>query len=158
MGSKTLSKSLLFVVLSFSVALAQDVLGGPAPDCEYRRMDSLWITHADVPLYPPLAVQARLSGTITIRIVVKGGAVASAESKTPNLGPLSAAAVENVKTWRFAPQSYGDFCIRYTYALDGTELPAPRNPTVEMDFPGRVKITTSPVQRVAIPSAGGTAK
>jgi hypothetical protein len=126
-------------------------------NCDYRRLESVIVTHADVPLYPPLAVQARVSGTVEVRILIKGGTIVSADA-IPGANPmLSLVAKENVQTWRFTPQSYGDFCVRYEYELSSVESPTAMNPTVEMNFPERVKITTSPVESRAIPTVGGTA-
>jgi hypothetical protein len=116
----------------------------PTQKCDYRRMDSVIVTHALVPLYPPLAVQANVSGVVKVRIVIKGGIIVSTDPM-PGANPaLSVAARENLKTWQFTPQSYGDFCVRYEYELKGEAVVGATNPTVEMHLPDRVKIVASP--------------
>jgi hypothetical protein len=34
---------------------------------------------------------------------------------------LKTATVENLKTWRFAPEASGEFTVTYTYAIAGEE-------------------------------------
>lgn len=151
--TRKLALTLTFLTAFLSVASGQDKR---LLNCDYRRLDSsVIVTHADVPLYPPLAVQARLSGTVDVRIKIEGGSVVNADPIPGANKLLSVVAKENIQTWRFTPQSYGDFCVRYVYELDQVEIPTARNPTVEMNFPDRVKITTSPVASFSIPSTGG---
>ena len=115
-----------------------------AANCDYRRMDSILVVQANVPLYPPLAAQAHVSGTVDVRILVKGGSIVSADV-IPGAHPILAAfAKGNVETWKFAPQSYGDFCVRYVYELDKEESVGLSNSRVEVRFPDWVKITAAP--------------
>jgi hypothetical protein len=140
-------KQVIFTPVALAVLLgsasAQDKRD---QSCEYRRMDSVIVTRAEVPLYPPLAVQANVSAAIDIRIIVKGGVVVSTDPM-PGANPmLSIAARENLKTWQFTTQSYGDFCVRYEYELKGEAVVGSTNPTVEMHLPDRVKIVASPAK------------
>jgi hypothetical protein len=121
-------------------------------------MDSIFVTHADVPLYPVVARQARLSGIVDVRILVKGGSIDSVDLMPGSNPVLAIPAVENIKTWSFSPQSYGDFCVTYSYKLDSSELVSARNPTVLMEFPERVTITSSPVQASSTDSKDGSVK
>lgn len=142
MTGNALTLTLVAIALSLNPAFAQQK---SSPNCDYRRMDSIRVIHADVPLYPALAVQARISGLVDVRISVKGGAVISAES-IPGANPmLSASAKENLQTWRFATQSNGDFCVRYMYELGNNLVPVLGNSTVEMRFPDFVRITADPL-------------
>jgi len=129
------------LALFLSPAKAQEK---PSSGCDHHRQDSLIVTHAEVPLYPPLAVQAHLSGTVDIRITVKGGAVVTADPVPGANLLLSMAAQKNVQTWGFASQSYGDFCVRYVYELDKQEGNGPSNSRVEIRFPDSVRIMATP--------------
>jgi hypothetical protein len=153
MTSKTFFVFGLFLSLGLSVIQAQTT-----PDrhgCGYSRMDAINIAQASVPLYPLLAVQARISGTVKIRVLVQGGAITSADVIESDNPVLAAAAKENLQTWRFAEHGYGDFCVTYDYVLGKIEMPSPTNPKVEMDFPSRVRITTSPMESALLHQKSG---
>jgi hypothetical protein len=63
------------------------------------------VFHADVPLYPQLAIQARVSGVVHLHVFVDNGVVTSAEPESiGQVQPLVAAATENVKTWSSRPE------------------------------------------------------
>jgi hypothetical protein len=128
-------------VVFFAAAAGAQEIGSP---CNYSRMNSIIVTHADVPLYPPLAVQAHVGGTVDIRIKIKGGVITSADP-VPGTNPmLAASARANLLTWQFAAQGYGDFCVRYVYQLDRQEGVGPSNSRVEMRFPDTVKVMATP--------------
>jgi hypothetical protein len=129
------------VFILFAAAADAQELGSP---CNYSRMNLIIVTHADVPLYPALAVQAHVGGTVDIRISVKGGAIVSADP-VPGTNPMLAASAKvNLMSWQFASTGYGDFCVRYVYELDKEEGVGPSNSRVEMKFPDRVKIMATP--------------
>jgi hypothetical protein len=106
------------------------------------------VLHADVPLYPQLAMQARVTGVVHLHVLVDGGVVTKVEPESlGQIQPLVAAATENVKTWRFAPEARGTFNVTFTYDLEKTEVPQSVNPQIVMHLPTSVKITAWPVER-----------
>lgn len=139
----------LGLVLMASLATPQNQ---PSPfqkfGCDYSRQDALRIVHAEVPLYPVVALQAGLAGTVKVHVVIEGGKIVTAEPMPGANPPLAVSAQTNIQTWRFADDGYGEFCVTYIYELDRSH--DPKNPTVEMDFPNKVKITTSPAAPIAI--------
>ena len=115
------------------------------------------VLHADVPLYPQLAIQARVSGVVHLHVFVDNGAVTRAEPESvEEVKPLVAAATENVKTWRFALGARGTFDVTYTYELEKTEVPQSVNPQIVMNLPASVKITSWPVERACLDCGPGS--
>ena len=92
---------LLLLICCLSSATAQDA--PPAPnEVPAREMAGRLINRVD-PLYPPLARQARIQGTVILKVFIsKSGDVQDLQliSGHPMLAP---AAVEAVKQWRYRP-------------------------------------------------------
>jgi TonB-like protein len=107
------------------------------------------LVHADVPLYPPIGLAARLSGTVRVKILVSNGAVVNAETDSSAHMILVNAAEKNVKTWQFTPDTNGSFELTYIYQLQTEEARSPENPRVEMQLPV-VKIIGRPVKRTTV--------
>lgn len=103
------------------------------------------VMRADAPLYPPLARMAKITGRIEVKLSVKNGEVVVAEAKVGH--PLLVrAAVENVKSWHFAPETEGTFTATFVYELRGSETATMQNPRVEMQLPTFVKMTATPTR------------
>jgi len=109
------------------------------------------LVRAEIPLYPPVALAARLSGTVRIKVQVSKGAVVSTETDSSSSAHtvLVSAAQKNVKTWQFAPDANGPFELTYIYQLETHEADLPENPRVEIQLPF-VKITGRPVKRTTV--------
>ena len=117
------------------------------PSAQMRGADaSLIVVHADVPLYPALAVAARLSGVVRVRISIKDGSVRSAETTSSAPPILVSAAKDNVGTWRFAPDVGGTVEVTYIFELAKEEGVVRENPHIAMDLPSLVRITAKPVR------------
>lgn len=105
---------------------------------------------AALPVYPPIAKAAHVTGKVMLRVTVKGGQVVKTEvlSKLDPGGQrfLETPTVENLKTWRFADDVTGEFSVTYTYEISGTETDDPTNAKVEMLPSLDVKITARPVK------------
>jgi Gram-negative bacterial TonB protein C-terminal len=107
------------------------------------------LVHADVPLYPAVALAARLSGTVRVKIQVSNGAVVNTETDSSAHMILVSATEKNVKTWQFASDANGPFELTYIYQLETEEAGLPENPRVEMQLPV-VKIIGRPVKRTTV--------
>jgi Gram-negative bacterial TonB protein C-terminal len=90
------------------------------------------------PLYPPLALQARIEGEVRVSITTDGESVQEASAET---GPplLRKAAEENVRTWRFAVHKPDTFHVIFRYKLlsDSTDVEF-------LELPAVVKVLVSP--------------
>src|SRR5262249_60381983 len=85
------------------------------------------LVSANIPMYPAIACTARVEGAVKVTFTL------AASSKEPTQvevvsGPplLKAAAVENVKTWRFINPFAVDrkYETTFTFRLSGRELPS----------------------------------
>jgi TonB family protein len=108
---------------------------------------------AAIPVYPPIAKAAHVSGKVIVRVTVKDGSVVKTVvlSKLDPSGQrfLETPTVENLKTWRFSADVNGEFSVTYTYAISGDETDNPTNPRVEMMPSLDVNITARPVKPTA---------
>jgi len=104
------------------------------------------LIHAELPLYPPLAWTAHISGTVEIQVTVEKGSVVDAQVKSSSTKNqlLSLRSVENVKTWQFQLEDRTTFLVTYIYKIEGEQTPLPENPKVQLDLPRLVTITAKP--------------
>jgi len=103
-----------------------------------------------LPIYPPLARAAHVTGSVIVRVTIKDGLVAKADVLS-KLEPsarrfLVTPTIENLKTWRFAPDVNSEFTVTYSYVIAGKETEGPTNPTVQMLPSLDVNITARPVK------------
>ncbi|PYQ39756.1 MAG: hypothetical protein DMG99_15495 [Acidobacteria bacterium] len=130
-------KKILFVLVG---ALLSTLFISAQESLRYPR-----IIHADVPLYPAIALAARVSGKVEAEFEVKAGNVIRAEARSGH--PLLAKpAVENIRSWHFSPEAYGTFTVIFEYRIRGADSPLPQNPKIEMQLPAFVKITAPPIR------------
>jgi len=135
---------LLAAVLMAISASGQTVPEAPAPAVPILQAAAL-------PVYPPIAKAAHITGKVTVRVVVKDGLVAKTEVLSkPDVASggkfLESPTVENLKSWRFAANVTGEFTVTYTYEISGTETDDPTNAKVEMLPSLDVKIISRPVK------------
>ena len=122
------------------------------------------LIHAELPLYPPLARTAHISGKVKIEVTIEkgsvvdshvksaeiqisdpqGGAVYDSKAKAAASRYLSNPSLENLRTWRFESEARATFIVTYTYEIEGEQTPLPENPRVELDLPRLIKITARP--------------
>jgi len=145
--------------------LATMALGEPTPSqtaVEGTHYPSL--IRAELPLYPPLALTAHISGTVEIQVAVENGRVVDAQIKSVEIqiaDPLNRAvyneeakskaspilsnpSLTNVKSWQFQSKDRTSFVVRYVYKIDGEQTSVPENPKVELDLPLLVRVTARP--------------
>jgi hypothetical protein len=111
------------------------------------------VVAADVPFYPPLALSARIEGTVIATIRVSGGVVTEAEIVS---GPmiLASSVERNLLTWRFNTTVYGTQRVTYVFVLSETVVLLPMNPEIELRLPEFVKITAKPVRPLTLEHGG----
>lgn len=110
----------------------------------------LIVVHAEVPLYPALAVAARLSGVVRVHITIKDGSIRSVTTTSSAPPMLVSAAKDNVGTWQFAPDVSSTAEVTYIYELAKEESVIRENPRITMDLPSLVKVTARPVKAMPI--------
>jgi hypothetical protein len=105
---------------------------------------------AALPMYPPIAKAAHVTGKVILRVTVKDGLVVKTDvlSKLDPSGQrfLETATVQNLTTWRFAADVNGIFTVSYTYAITGTETEEPTNAKVTILPSLDVEVTARPVR------------
>jgi hypothetical protein len=146
----------LAAVCLLSTAWAQTFLALNADESTHLPQ----LSHAELPLYPPLARLLRLAGTVEVRVVVDKGSVLNTEVKSVVISScncpamtqegkeklglyLSKPALENLNTWKFSSVDRDSFNVKYVYVVDGEPTSAPDNSRVDFNLPV-VKITARP--------------
>jgi TonB family protein len=135
------TRILLGMILLTAMAWSQGASSQKAVEAHYPNL-----VRAELPLYPPLAWSAHLSGTVEIQVTVKRGSVEDAQikSSTAKNQLLSLHSLENVKTWQFQSENRTTFVVTYIYQIEGKETLLPENPKVELELPLFVKVTARP--------------
>jgi outer membrane biosynthesis protein TonB len=96
---------------------------------------------APMPLYPPLARQARIEGAAEMKVWTDGASVTKVEGSGAHK-MLIEAATENIKTWRFFVHEPMTFTVVFDYKIEPVEVEGPVNPTITLQLPSRVEIRT----------------
>src|SRR5260370_4095396 len=109
------------------------------------------LVHADLPLYPVVAHTARITGKVEAQVTVKGGVVTDVKLEPGSHPLLATAATENIKTWRFWPDSNAIFSTVFIYSIEGDEVLETQNPTIDLHLPKLVKITSMPTRPPTTP-------
>jgi hypothetical protein len=105
--------------------------------------ESFVIQHADMPSYPAMARVAHVTGKV--EVTIKNGLVVQTEQKSSAHPILINATLENLRTWRFRPDTSAKFSVTYVYELE-KKRSSSGNPRIEMQLPYRIKITAQPPQ------------
>ena len=101
------------------------------------------VAHLETPHYPALARQARVTGTVTVRVHINSdGKVASTEAIS---GPplLSEPVRENASRWTFVPGIEETLEIAYEFQLQEGEVDCDPGATVSFDLPNKVLIVSN---------------
>jgi TonB family protein len=113
----------------------------------------LSVRSMDIPRYPPLAYQARIQGTVELRVAVNPDGQVTKATVTSGPTLLQGLTAENIKTWHFAPSAGGkssELVIRYEYKIEGKEipylLPDKQSFRVKLELPTSVEISAPPMK------------
>ena len=105
---------------------------------------------AALPMYPPIAKAAHVTGKVIVRLTVRDGLVVKTDvlSRLDPSGQrfLETATIANLKTWHFAAEVNGVFTVTFTYAISGSETEEPTNAKVSMLPSLDVVVTARPVK------------
>jgi TonB-like protein len=99
------------------------------------------VQSAEMPLYPELARQARIEGTVRMRVTTNGAAVTNLTANGAHKLLLEAAE-QNVRTWHFYRHKPQTFSVTFVYKLEQPEVYGSVNPTLLIELPHRVAVRT----------------
>lgn len=122
-------------------------------DALFAGRPELHLTHAERLIYPPLARQTRISGTVVVQVsVASDGKVEHVEVLTGH-PLLKQSVLESVQQWRFSPQDGGlrNFELRCDFGFLEVISPSPRGALVVVG-PLHLQILASAVQIETITS------
>ena len=97
------------------------------------------VQSAEMPIYPELARQAQIEGTVNMQVWTDGKCIV----KVQTMGAhklLMDAAEQNVRTWRFYPHKSQSFGVTFVYNLDREEVAGRANSSIASQLPTRVEI------------------
>jgi hypothetical protein len=97
------------------------------------------VSFAEVPLYPPIARAANISGTLHVVVTTNGRGVLSAHAQGGNKF-LRDAAEKNAMSWRFTTHEPTTFVATYVYKLVDDLESQPDNSRVILRFPDNVEV------------------
>lgn len=147
-----MKKKLLIGYVVFSA-----LLGGSLIGVAQQELALPMVSFAEVPLYPPIARVANISGVVHIAVTTDGHRVVETHVQDgPKL--LSDAAEKNVKSWQFTSHGPTTFTVTYVYKLVDDLKPRKNNPRIILQLPTEVEIDDQrwPGTRDEHPSTSGS--
>lgn len=133
------------------------LLGGSLVGTAQQEIALPMVSFAEVPLYPPIARVANVSGVVHVVVTTDGHRVVETHVQD---GPkvLSDAAEKNVKSWQFTTHGPTTFTVTYVYKLVEDLKPQKNNPRVILQLPTEVEIDEQkwPGTRDEFPTIGAS--
>ena len=124
--SMRVSIAFIFVIAANTVAIGQDVpVRAGAPGVSHPHLQQ-----TIVPVYPPIAVAARVTGTVLVEVIIDQTGRVTSTTIVKSIPLLDAAAIESVRKWRFEPPRIGGREVRFattvTFDFRLFDVAAPR--------------------------------
>jgi hypothetical protein len=119
------------------------LLGGSQVGVAQQELALPMVSFAEVPLYPPLARAAKISGVLHVVVTTDGHRVVTAHAQEGHKF-LRDAAEKNAMSWQFSTHEPTTFTVTYVYKLVDDLEPQPDNPRVIIRFPTDVEVDASP--------------
>lgn len=105
---------------------------------------SLLVTRAEVPTYPPVAMGAGLTSTVRVSVTIKKGRVSGARILTSTGSEaFDRPTLANIRTWQFSESADTAFVTTFTYEMTDTVTERPENARVELKLPLSVRLVGS---------------
>jgi len=116
----------IFVITVSTIAIGQDApVRAGAPGVTHPHLQQ-----TIVPVYPPIAVAARVSGTVLIEAIIDQTGRVTSATIVKSVPLLDAVAIESVRKWRFEPPRAGVRDVRFattvTFDFRLFDVAAPR--------------------------------
>ena len=131
------------------LALFAFTLGIAAHAADFQRN----VKSMDIPKYPPLAYQARIQGTVALKVAVDAEGRVTQVTIVSGHDLLGAPASENVKSWHFAAIAGGgpsEINVDFVYKIEGDEIPYAepdkRRSRICLELPARVEVSAPPMK------------
>ena len=110
--------------------------------------DEPQLATVDMPKYPPLAHQARIEGVVKLTFILPANSPVPTNIEVVSGHPvLRAAAVDNLKTWRFENHFAVErkYETTFSYRLSGVEVAAPTRERITFDSFHKIVVLADPV-------------
>jgi|SRR5690348_59460 len=128
------------VILLFAVALRQDSESNTYAAPPARHALAPRILSAAVPTYPVVAVEARITGTVRMRLTIRGGRVVEVRELGSAPPMLVAAAKQNVETWRFSNGVNKTIETSFVFQISSQETEVEESTHTVLDLPSFVML------------------
>jgi hypothetical protein len=117
------------------------LLGGSRVGTAQQGLALPMVSFAEVPLYPPTARVANVSGVVHVAVTTDGHRVVVTHVQD---GPkvLGDAAEKNVETWLFTIHEPTTFTVTYIYKLVSNLKPQRNIPKIILQLPTEVEVDT----------------
>lgn len=132
-------------VLSVVTAAVLCVITLPPAMGKHSCVDSMarhthWprVENAEVPVYPIVAIQAGIAGTVKMSLTIRKGLVASVKELAPAPPILVAVAKQNAKTWRFSKAVNGTIKTSFVFQISTQESERVESPEISLSLPSFV--------------------
>ncbi len=129
------------------VYVAMLILGALSISCVAQKASPKLpiVTAASVPIYPRLALVARIHGIVKIRVKTDGKKVISLDSES---GPpiLVKAAKENIQTWEFEEHKPADFVTTYEFRIMEPAQCNFDNGMAVLHLPSEIQVTAGGIE------------
>lgn len=124
--SMRVTAAFIFVIAANTIAIGQDApVRAGAPGVSHPHLQQ-----TIVPVYPPLAVAARVTGTVLLEAIIDQTGRVTSATIVKSIPLLDAAALESVRKWRFEPPRLGEREVRFattvTFDFRLFDVAAPR--------------------------------
>jgi hypothetical protein len=126
-------------LLTSCVVSSTFLLGGPLARAAQQELALPMVSFAEVPLYPPIARVASVSGIVHVVVTTDGHRVVETHVQD-GLKVLSDAAEKNAKSWQFTTHAPTTFTVTYVYRLVGKLKAQKNNPRVILQLPTDVEV------------------
>ncbi len=108
----------------------------------------VFVTHADIPRYPPVAWGLKTEGAVVLDVTVDDGKVVSVREVSNPIRFLSEPSIEHVMNWqvytvRTDPVS---FEVTYIYRIEGSETEGAENAQIRLELPHLLEIVARPIR------------
>lgn len=125
-------------VQTVALAVLAGCAGTPA------NAQALFVTRAEVPSYPSIALTAGLVSTVRVSVTVEKGTVSGLTvlTSTGSEGFVRST-LANIRTWEFDGGVDTTFVTTFTYEMTDTVTEKPENPRVELKLPFHVRLVGS---------------
>jgi hypothetical protein len=115
------------------------LLGGSLVMAGQQELALPMVSSAEVPLYPPLARAANISGVLHVVITTDGHRVVTAHAQEGHKF-LRDAAEKNAMSWQFTTHEPTTLTVTYVYKLVDDLNPHLNNPRVILQLPTEVEV------------------